>query len=89
VFSDNNGYAVIVGPGGQQKEFDTATCAHCNKVYCISTNSKEMSPEPIIWCSLCQDRICVTCAKKPCLPFEKRLEEYERKSQFGREYGLM
>ena len=78
------GYGVITSPNGIT-EMDTCTCKHCNKVW-IVRDSKSKKQDLGGWCRTCQAMICSKCAGKPCKPFEKKLDEYEAKMKFVREF---
>lgn len=80
------GYASIIGPG-QYKEFDTATCKHCNKIWVV--RSTEMGVGDLGGhCTMCSAMICSSCADKPCTPFEKQLLRMEAKDRATREMEL-
>lgn len=71
------GYAVWSGPDRKQVERDTFTCKHCNSVVFVQP---KMSPTELGgYCALCAAPICSGCAGKTCVPFERRLEEQERR----------
>lgn len=62
--------------GAGTAKYDTCTCAHCNAVFHISAG---MRPEDLGgMCSQCWKIICPRCLDKPCIPWEKQLEEMER-----------
>lgn len=82
------GYATIVGPGAPVKEFDTLTCAHCGRAWCVRTSSPSTTADPGGWCRLCMKPVCPTCAGKECVPFLRRLELYERRQDLFRSMGL-
>lgn len=61
-------------PAGVAK-FDTCTCAHCNSVFHVSAR---MRPEDIGGvCPQCWKPICPKCLDKPCVPWEKQMDELE------------
>lgn len=81
------GYLIITDPDpqrsrGQQavQEWDTFTCAHCQRVQQVKPLAK--SHESPGRCFACDKLICQQCLGKGCTPFEKKLEEYERRMQF-------
>ena len=95
------GYATIVSPDGGRTEFDrfrcedvraglheadTFTCCHCNRIIHV----KPFAPmdEFGSMCRQCMKMTCPTCASGPCIPFEKKLEEVEKRGIALRSYGL-
>jgi len=72
------GYATIVGHGFRIKEFDTATCVHCNHVWVVRSNNPDLNADLGGWCTLCSKGICPDCIGKECFPFERKLDMYER-----------
>ena len=76
------GYARIDDPDCAPVEFDTFTCAHCNRVTHIPARAR---PEDVGGlCKLCMGLICPRCVGKPCVPFLERLEQMEQKARFRR-----
>jgi len=94
------GYAAIVSPDpsiahfdgfrceqiGASHEADTFTCCHCNRVIHV----KPFAPMDDFgsMCRNCMTMTCPTCAAGPCVPFEKRLEEAEKREIALRSYGF-
>ncbi len=76
---------MIIGPGSTE-EMDTCTCKHCNKVWYVRGTAIKSNPGG--WCRMCMAPICPQCAGKECVPFLKKLDEYEAKQKFYREAGL-
>lgn len=77
------GYARIDDPDGPRQEFDTFTCAHCNRVTHVAARAR---PEDIGGlCKVCMGLICPRCVGKPCVPFLQRLDEMEAKARFRAE----
>ena len=73
-----DGYAIMVDPGAatMTKEWDTFQCVHCGNHNRIIPGSKRKRG----WCTHCMGPICgPKCSK--CRPFEKWLEQVERKSR--------
>lgn len=67
-------------------KFDTATCNHCCSVFHVSAR---MRPEDIGGlCKVCMKIICPHCLDKPCTPFLKKLDEWEKREQALRSYGI-
>jgi hypothetical protein len=95
------GYAVIVSPDATEVnfdgfrcekinagtvEFDTFTCCHCNKV--MHVKAKAPMEEFGSMCRNCMKMVCPVCANGPCIPFEKKLDEMEKRDIALRSYGL-
>jgi hypothetical protein len=97
-----HGYACITSPEESQanldgfqsteihrgaNEFDSMSCAHCNRVVHIKAR---MRPEDIGgFCRQCMKPICPFCTDKGnCVPFEKRLEQMEKRDRALRSYGF-
>lgn len=72
------------------QEFDTITCAHCNKIvrvkpgtasttYLIPTRDGRLIEEPGAGCRSCMGSIClVCCGLGTCVPLMKRIEAMEK-----------
>lgn len=75
------GYAVTVNPDGSVHEEDTFTCEHCNGVVYLKA---QQDPASIGFCRMCMKPICGPCAHHGCTPFEKRMEELERRDRLMR-----
>jgi hypothetical protein len=74
------GYACISEPDRPPQEFDTFTCAHCNRVTHVQARAR---PEDIGGlCKQCMGLICPACVGQPCVPFLKRLEQMEARERF-------
>ncbi len=66
--------------------YDTATCGHCNRVFHVSAR---MRPEDIGGlCKSCMALICPKCLDGPCVPFMKKLDMWEKRTEALRSYGL-
>jgi hypothetical protein len=67
-------------------ERDTYTCKHCNRVIHV----KPLAPMDDFgsMCRNCMKMVCPTCADGPCVPFEKKLEQMEKREIALRSYGL-
>lgn len=76
------GYMVIVDPAMPAPvEFDTITCAHCNRVV-------RVKKDPGGFCRVCMRALCGPCADLgKCTPFEKKLEAWEARDRFLRSVG--
>lgn len=84
------GYATIDSPTGRI-EIDTITCSHCGNVRPVRTNGP-LPVDPGGHCRICDHAICGQCADiagvQGCIPFKRRIEEYERRSAFLRSVGV-
>ena|ERR1035437_6957520 len=67
-------------------EADTFRCVHCGN----QVHVKAMMPMDQFgsMCRNCMKMVCPTCADGPCVPFEKRLDQIEKRSIALRSYGL-
>jgi hypothetical protein len=73
------GYAYLSDPEAGVKEWDTITCAHCNRVTHVQARQR---PEDIGGlCKQCMGLICPRCVGEPCVPFLKRLDEMEARAR--------
>jgi hypothetical protein len=81
------GYATIVGPG-VKTESDTCTCKHCCRVWVTRSSDPAVKGDLGGFCRICMRMICPTCAGKPCFPFEKKLDLYEKRSDLFKKMGL-
>jgi uncharacterized protein YprB with RNaseH-like and TPR domain len=80
------GYAFSFDIGGIRQENDTFTCFHCNSVVHVTP---KCNPDDLGgMCRLCMKMICPTCMGKGCFPFEKRLEQVEKRDRALRSYGI-
>lgn len=71
-----DGYLIITGPAGVI-EADTVQCGHCQKHYTVKPGSGKRRG----FCTLCSRATCGAAACLPCKPWEKRLEEFERRER--------
>jgi hypothetical protein len=83
------GYATIVGDSTTER--DTITCGHCQRIVFVKPNTvatvylipQWMGPdkeESGAMCKICMRAICIVCCEEGrCTPFERRIEEMERK----------
>lgn len=77
------GYAIAVGADGKSTEWDTHTCAHCQKVIFVKK-------DPGGFCRRCMKPVCGPCADSgECKPFMKRIEEFERAAIRGRQLDAL
>jgi hypothetical protein len=96
------GYGVIFDPlprAGQAsvQEFDTLTCAHCNKVvhvkpgtgatvylysYIDPAGQVAWKEKPGAFCRMCMKGVCLRCeAKGVCTPLERQIEQMEARGR--------
>ena len=72
------GYAVVSEPDGPGQEWDTLTCAHCQRVVFVGR-------DPGGFCRICSKPVCGTCADRGrCNPYERQLERAERRAALWR-----
>ena len=80
------GYAYVFDELGTQKECDTFTCHHCNRVVHVKP---KMDPTDLGgMCKLCMKMICPKCVGFGCTPFEKKLDIMEARDRARRSYGV-
>lgn len=77
------GYLTINDPEKPLIEHDTFTCGHCNRITIVPHKA---NPEDIGGlCKVCMQLICPQCVNDGnCKPFEKRIEQYEKRQAFLR-----
>lgn len=82
------GYSVIFDPENGAIENDTITCAHCQRVVIVPPRC---DPSDLGgFCRVCMRHICGPCADVGgCVPFEKKLEAYEKANRFHRAVGTV
>lgn len=90
------GFAETILPGARTIERDTYTCGHCQNISFTenvtvggtrklqvllfrSDGSHVMADAG--FCRNCFRHICPRCDGKPCVPFEKRLDDEERSAR--------
>ena len=71
-----DGYLVITGPQGTV-ERDTIQCCHCQAHYIVQPGSGKRRG----WCTMCSAPTCGKPACAPCVPFEKKLDAFERREK--------
>lgn len=83
------GCLIIIDPSAPAAiEYDTFTCSHCNSIAVIDRQKPETLGG---FCRMCMKSICNGCVdavtKGPtgCVPFEKKMEEMERRERLRRE----
>jgi hypothetical protein len=81
------GYLVGLGPEGIEREADTFTCCHCNRV--VPVGARERAADIGGFCRCCAGLICGPCVDDGrCRPLEKRLQAQERRAATLRSYGM-
>ena len=76
------------GSTGKVRSFDTAQCCHCNAIFRVKPLKDPADAGG--FCRLCMELICSGCADKgACTPFEKQLDEIEKRDRFMRSAGLL
>jgi hypothetical protein len=68
------GALIITNADGSTIEHDTATCCHCNGVWVVKPGSGTVRG----WCTMCNDRHCGSEKCMTCVPFEKKLDMFEK-----------
>lgn len=94
------GYAVIETDGRARVNFDRLrcetikgtheadvyNCQHCNRFVHVEPGA---IPEELgSMCRNCMKMVCPTCAPGPCVPWLKKLEQYEQRERTLRSYGV-
>lgn len=84
--SKPGGYQIEYRVEGKDREADTFTCQHCNKIVEVKPFCSPSDIEFGGQCKGCMGLICLPCYDKAeCTPIEKWCEEQERKGRFRRE----
>lgn len=87
------GYVRIFGPEGTI-ERDSMLCSHCQRIVMVKPLQDPSSIEYGGTCKGCMKFICTGCVDEmtrtaQCVPFEKKLEQYERATRFAQAAGLV
>lgn len=85
-----HGYAVWTDPlaAGGDKERDTITCAHCNRI--VVVEPRQDPSEVGGFCRMCYRHLCNPCTDLGiCTPFERKLEAVERAARFHETVGTV
>lgn len=82
----SQGYATVTEPDKATLEMDSFTCAHCNSITFVK--ARQDPSEMGGFCCLCMLHVCKRCVDKRCEPFEKKLEEMERRDKMLRAVGV-
>jgi len=75
-----HGSSIIIHPGQADQERDTFLCVHCGRHRRIKAQNLSVRPE---FCYMCDGPHCDTENCWVCVPFEKRMEAYERRTVFS------
>lgn len=77
------GYGVWTQADGQQKEIDSFSCCHCNRVVFVPPRA---DPSQLGgFCMCCHKHICSHCADDGrCIPLMKQIEAVEDRDRFRR-----
>ena len=82
------GYFVCFDPDGRDREADTFTCQHCNRVVKVKPFCSPSDIEFGGQCKGCMGLVCLRCYDIPgCDHIEKKLERAERGKQFFLDMG--
>lgn len=81
------GYGCYSGkPANGEREHDTFTCAHCNKIVVVKPMMDAADMGGL--CKVCMGFTCPHCTGQGCVPFEKKLEIMEQRDiERRRSYG--
>ena len=89
-----HGYAMVSGPDVKLKEYDTATCGHCNRIVFTKAGSASTvylfpqmfgppKEEAGAMCRVCMRAVCLTWHDDGnCVVLERRLEAMEARGRF-------
>lgn len=70
----SGGTLIITNGDGTVNEHDTVTCCHCNNIWIVQHGSGTVRG----WCTMCNARHCGSQKCMTCLPFEKKLDMFEK-----------
>jgi hypothetical protein len=88
--SAKKGYSILVDPDEGTVEWSRTTCGHCNRV--IRIPGGKSIQDVAGWCWVEQKAICLSCKERAvrlgCEPFQKKLEESERRQRFLTSAGI-
>lgn len=80
------GYAFTFDVNGITQERSTFTCCHCNRIVFVKPKCDPADLGGM--CKRCMKLECPDCVGKGCLPFEKQLEQKEKRDIALRSYGV-
>ena len=66
------GHLIIMDANGGEEQLETVACAHCQR------QLNRALIHTLGWCMRCMAPTCPTAACDECVPFLKKIEEYER-----------
>jgi len=75
-----HGNAIIIMPGDKDKERDTFQCCHCGRHTRMKVTTASLSSLNENYCRLCDQPHCGKGDCFVCIPFEKKMEAYERRT---------
>ena len=67
-------------------ETHCSVCSHCQRI--SEFPSLRKMHEHVDVCRTCMKLVCLECAGKPCLPWEKQVEYMEARDRLFRDLGL-
>jgi len=76
------GYITLTSPDAPLVEWDTFTCAHCQRIVKVPPRADPADLGGL--CKVCNGLICRGCVGKPCKPWEKKMQEMEARERFRR-----
>ena len=81
-----HGQMTFSDPGSDKPiaEHDTLQCCHCGGHFQVEPGSGNRRT----FCTRCNGITCGQSACDPCKPFEKWLDEVEKKASFQARYGI-
>lgn len=83
------GFLTVYGEGKIVRECDTFTCQHCNTIVPVPPMAKG-NDMPGGQCKGCMGLVCTQCYDKGgCDHIEKKLERFERRSRWHRQYDAL
>lgn len=81
------GFLIVSSHEGMDKECDTFTCGHCQRVVFVKPMCDPADAGGL--CYACDRHICRQCVGLgKCEVIEKKLERWEDAGRIAREYGL-
>lgn len=80
------GMGEYFGPDGTVTTVHSSTCAHCQRMTEFPS-MREMQNHVDV-CRGCMKLICLECAGRPCMTWEKQMERQEARGRFLRDAGL-
>lgn len=60
---------------GDKTRTKAFTCAHCSRIHAVPRSTDDFG-----FCRKCYRHVCLSCGgTERCTPFEKKIEEYEKR----------